>query len=169
MIIVAGPNGAGKTSFASRYLEAPFSSYAYVNADEIARDLTAAGRASTSIEIAAGRRMLRLLDELVEARRDFMFETTLASLHYRKKLRHWREMGHSIAIVYLSLPTAEHAVERVARRVAAGGHGIPEDTIRQRFHRSWDYFNRYYKALTDEWYVWESREGEFVPVEAWDQ
>jgi predicted ABC-type ATPase len=38
IIIIAGPNGAGKTSFANKFLpSAP--DLAYVNADEIAREL----------------------------------------------------------------------------------------------------------------------------------
>ena len=62
----------------------------------------------------------------------------------------------------------EDALDRVARRVAAGGHGIPEEVIRRRFSRSWDYFDSVYKHIVDEWYVWESVEGDFVPAEAWD-
>jgi phosphomannomutase len=33
----------------------------------------------------------------------------------------------------LRLPDADYSVARVARRVARGGHGIPEDTLRRRF------------------------------------
>lgn len=57
---------------------------------------------------------------------------------------------------------------RVARRVAAGGHDIPEATIRQRFGRSRDYLETIYKPIVDERYVWDSLEGGFLPVTAWD-
>jgi predicted ABC-type ATPase len=56
----------------------------------------------------------------------------------------------------------------VRRRVAAGGHGIPEETIRRRFGRSLEYLGTRYKPIVDEWYVWDSLEGEFRLAEAWD-
>ena len=53
------------------------------------------------------------------------------------------------------------------RRVAQGGHGIPERTIRQRFAKSREYFEKHYKPLVDEWYVWDSLEDEFRLAHAW--
>jgi len=60
------------------------------------------------------------------------------------------------------------SVERVRRRVAQGGHGIPESVIRQRFAKSVDYFEKHYKAIVDEWYVWDSLEDEFRLAESWN-
>ena len=34
--------------------------------------------------------------------------------------------------------------------------------IRQRFAKSVDYFEKHYKAIVDEWYVWDSLEDEFA-------
>jgi predicted ABC-type ATPase len=56
----------------------------------------------------------------------------------------------------------------VRRRVAQGGHGLPEDVIRRRFAKSGHYFETLYKSLVDEWYIWESLEEEFRPAEAWN-
>ena len=39
----------------------------------------------------------------------------------------------------------------MAARVAAGGHHIPEDTIRRRYHSGLDYFFRYYMPECDKW------------------
>jgi predicted ABC-type ATPase len=68
----------------------------------------------------------------------------------------------------LRLPNVEKSLERVRRRVARGGHGIPEDVIRQRYAKSIDYLEKHYKSAVDEWYVWDSLEGYFRRAEAWN-
>jgi predicted ABC-type ATPase len=110
--------------------------------------------------------MLRRVDELVRANADFLVETTLATLAYAQKIPSWRANGYVISLVYLRLGSAEEAVTRVRKRVAAGGHGIPEDTIYRRFGKSLRYLETTYKPIVDEWYIWESREGTFTLVEA---
>ena len=43
-----------------------------------------------------------------------------------------------------------------ARRVAEGGHGIPEEALRRRFDLSLGYLESTYKPLADEWKVYAS-------------
>ena len=45
-----------------------------------------------------------------------------------------RKNGYVFYLVFLWLPTEEFAVERVAERVRMGGHNVPEETIRRRYH-----------------------------------
>jgi len=172
IIIIAGPNGAGKTSFANKHFDKPRAGLAYLNADEIARDMAEAGAATglTQVhhDVRAGRAMLRRMDGLVADRASFMFETTLASLTYARKIPAWRRLGYVVGLIYLRLPNVAAAIARVRRRVAQGGHGLPESVIRQRFSRSTDYFERHYKDLVDEWYVWDSLEDEFRLAQAWN-
>ena len=52
-----------------------------------------------------------------------------------------------------------YAVDRVARRVAAGGHSVPEADIRRRFHRGLQLFETVFKPLPDRWYHWLSDDG----------
>jgi len=66
------------------------------------------------------------------------------------------------------LPSPEKSIERVRRRVAAGGHDVPEATIRQRFTKSLEYLEQLYKPIVDEWYIWDSLKGDFQLAEAWD-
>jgi len=168
VIIVAGPNGAGKTSFANKHFDVPRPGFVYLNADEIARSLDRTGLSQPELDIRAGREMLTRIDALVAARLSFMLETTLASLGYVRKLRQWRAAGYRTALIYLRLPNVEMSLERVRRRVACGGHGLPESVIRQRFAKSVDYLERYYKSAVDEWYIWDSLEGDFRRAEAWN-
>jgi predicted ABC-type ATPase len=166
IIIIAGPNGAGKTSFVNEYPPAVRERLAYLNADQIARDLAEAGLTQAHLDIRAGREMLARIDALVHAGTSFMFETTLASLGYARKIPAWQARRYTIALIYLRLPSVDMSIERVRRRVAAGGHGIPETIIRQRFARSAAYLESHYKPIVNEWYVWDSLEGEFQLAEA---
>lgn len=169
IIIVAGPNGAGKTSFANEFLAAEKDELAYVNADEIARTIVDPQLSQTRVDFIAARRMLAEIERLVAAGASFMFETTLASLTYATRIPKWREQGFSIALVYLRLASPEVAIQRVKKRAAAGGHNIAEQVIRQRFGKSFAYLETRYKPVVDEWYVWDSLEGEFQLAEAWDR
>lgn len=165
---IAGPNGAGKTSFANEYLPAAREGLVFVNADEIARELADPTIPRPQLDLRAGREMLTRIDALVDDRTEFMFETTLASLGYARKIPIWQARGYTVALIYLRLPSVELSIDRVRRRVAAGGHDVPESVIRQRFAKSVDYLESLYKPIVDEWYIWDSLEGEFRLAEAWD-
>lgn len=169
VIIIAGPNGAGKTTFASNYLEGRKERFVFVNADEIARELARSEPLQQQTDIRAARTMLGRIEGFVTARADFAFETTLATRSYAPKILLWRRFGYVASLVYLRLPSVEVSLERVRRRVAAGGHGIPEEIIRRRFGKSGAYFENPYKSLVDRWYVWESVEGDFELAESWDR
>lgn len=164
VVIVAGPNGAGKTTFASQYLPKSVRQYEYVNADEIVKTMIESGVASENANFNAGRTMLRMLDEHVEARRDLMLETTLSLRGYARQIPQWQLLGYDVLLYYLRLPDVEHAIERVRRRVAAGGHDIPEADIRRRFARSLEYLENLYKPIVDEWHVFDSLDGKFSHV-----
>lgn len=168
IIIIAGPNGAGKTSFADKYLPATANKLVFVNADEIAREIGSEGLSQAELDFRAGREMLSRIDELVRSRAEFMFETTLASLAYARKIPQWQRAGYTVALIYLRLPHVERSIERVARRVSAGGHNIPETTIRQRFDKSLRYLEELYKPIVNEWYIYDSVEGDFEISESWD-
>ena len=168
IIIIAGPNGAGKTTFGDEYVASENGKFEFVNADEIARSPDDRGIPARS-DILAARKMLRRVDELVQANTDFVVETTLATLAYAQKIPTWRAKGYVVSLAYLRLRSAEEAIMRVRKRVAAGGHGIPEHTIHRRLGKSLKYLETIYKPIVDEWYIWESREGIFTLVEAWNE
>ena len=67
-------------------------------------------------------------------------------------------MGYHVKLIFLELPDAETAIERVALRVSQGGHNIPEATIRRRFAAGLHNFHRLYKPLVDTWLHFDSAE-----------
>ena len=163
--MVAGPNGAGKTSFAREYLPAERENLVYINADQIAKRLAASGLSGSELDVAAGREMLAEVDHHAASGVEFMLETTLATRTYAVRIPRWHGLGYSISLIYLRLPSVESSIERVRRRVRAGGHSVADDVIRRRFERSLDYLERIYKPIVDDWSVWDSLEGDFRIVE----
>lgn len=105
----------------------------FVNADGIAKGISPFRPEKVAFE--AGRIMLNRIDELMESKVDFAFETTLATKSYRGKVLRAQEMGYRVTLVFFWLPSEELAIQRVAKRVQEGGHHIPEDVIRRRYQR----------------------------------
>ena len=153
LVLLAGPNGAGKTTFINRFLRERAKAFQFVNPDEVARSLPGAG---PTRDLAAGRLVLERLEALFADRADVVLETTLATRSHAVRIREWRAAGYRVELIYLRLPSADHSVARVAHRVARGGHGIPEDTLRRRFLLSLEYLETVYKPIVDEWRVYAS-------------
>ena len=149
IIIVAGPNGAGKTTFARQYLPREAGCPTFVNADMIAEGVAPFRPGSAAVR--AARIMLSEMQRHARAGRNFAFETTLAGRGHLGRIRRWRAAGYRIALVFLSLPTAEDAIDRVRERVRHGGHNVPEETIRRRFVAGWRNFREVYRHEVDEW------------------
>jgi len=83
--------------------------------------------------LEAGRLVLQEFAACVARRETFAFEPTLAGQVYLRRIKDWRQCGYHVSLFFLSLPTADMAVARVAERVRQGGHDIPEPVIRLRF------------------------------------
>ena len=154
IIIIAEPNGAGKTTFAREYLPNEANCPIFVNADLIAAGL--APFAPETASMKAGKLMLNEIKANVKAGNNFAFETTLSGKTYAKHIVDWKKQGYHITMFFLSLPNAEFAITRVAARVAAGGHNIPEATIRRRFKSGLYNFQTIYKALADSWSLYDN-------------
>lgn len=160
ILILAGPNGAGKTTFAREFLVGEASCPAFVNADLIAAGLSPFDPARAALR--AGRLMLELIAEHVARGESFAFETTLAGRNFARAIEQWRAAGYHVSLIFLSLPSADLAIERVAERVRQGGHPVPDDVVRRRFSRGRDHFETLYKPLVDAWMLYDNA-GE-VPI-----
>ena len=154
LIVIAGPNGAGKSTTASSLLKGTLKVTEFVNADLIAQGLS--GFKPEGAVFHAGRVMLERIYYLAKKRTDFAFETTLASKIFAPWIRNLRKTGHEFHLVYLWLPSEEFAVARLAERVRMGGHDVPEETIRRRYHAGIKNFFRLYKPLADFWRVYDN-------------
>ena len=116
-------------------------------------DLMAAGLSPLRPEamaIRAGRLLLNRWRELVAARADFAFESTLSGRTYAAMLRDARLRGYSVRVCYLWLPDAKLSLRRVRQRVQKGGHDVPPIDVRRRFLPSLRNFFTLYLPLADE-------------------
>lgn len=154
LILIAGPNGAGKSTAAPGILQEALEVSQFVNADTIALGLSAFAPENAAIQ--AGRVMLTRLHQLAKNGEDFAFETTLASKTFAPWIETLKTEGYHFHLVFLTLPSAELAIERVAERVRMGGHGVPGETIRRRYVAGIRNFFKLYQPLTDSWRVYDN-------------
>lgn len=154
IVIIAGPNGAGKTTFARAFLPQEAQVLRFINADLIAAGLSPF--APEAAALRAGRLMLDELDACTRRRESFAFETTLAGLAYLRHIGAWRRTGYHVSLFFLALPDPELAVARVAERVRQGGHHIPDDVVRRRFHAGRDNFEQRYRQAVDAWALYDN-------------
>lgn len=154
IIVIAGPNGAGKSTLAPALLRDTLGILEYVNADTIAEGLSAFAPEDASFD--AGRVMLGRLYDLAESRKDFAFETTLASRFYAGWLEKLKAKGYRVTLTFLWLRSVDIAIERVAERVRFGGHSIPEETIRRRYDRGLKNLFKMYIPVANVWRIYNA-------------
>src|SRR4029078_952606 len=133
---LAGVNGAGKSSVGGAMIRA--SGADYFNPDEAARELIAAnpGLDQVKANAAAWQQGRRLLERAIRERKDFAFETTLGGSTMPRLLSEAASQGFEVRIWYVGLASPDLHIERVRNRVRAGGHDIPESSIRRRWRHS---------------------------------
>ena len=156
LVVLSGPNGAGKSTLAPWLLRDGWGIRDFVNADEIAKGLS--GFQPESVALQAGRLMWERLEELAVNRKSFAFETTLASRTYAAWIVKRRAEGYQTRLVFLWLPNAEMAIQRVTDRVRVGGHHIPDDVIRRRYAGGLRNLFELYLPLIDRWQVLDGTE-----------
>lgn len=134
--LVVGPNGAGKSTFVRFTLAAERPGVPFINADVLAAerwpDPAEAMRRATEASAMARDARTRLLAD----RREFIAETVASHPSKVDLVAEAVDAGYHVAVHVVLVPE-DLAVQRVARRVAAGGHAVPEDKIRSRHRRLW--------------------------------
>ncbi|MBB6274920.1 putative ABC-type ATPase [Pedobacter cryoconitis] len=151
LYIISGCNGAGKTTASYTILPEILNCMEFINADNIAADLSPSNPESVAFE--SGRIMLKRIDELMGVKVDFAFETTLASRSYVSLVKQAQLAGYRVSLLYFWLGSADLAVKRVASRVSKGGHHIPADVIERRYYRGIYNLHNLYIPICDEWTV----------------
>jgi predicted ABC-type ATPase len=132
--VVLGPNGSGKTTFVTEFLALELPGYAYVNADEIAKARWPADSDAHAYEAAQVAAETRA--HLIAGGRSFVAETVFSHPSKLDLIRSAQEAGYQV-VLHVMLVPEELAVRRVAYRVQAGGHDVPEHKIRERYQRLW--------------------------------
>jgi len=125
VLVFAGPNGSGKTTVTKKL---PIVG-TYVNADDIKKEYDLS-------DLEAAQQAESLRNALLEKQVDFSFETVLSTERNLVLLERAKERGYEVQCVYVLTCDENINVARVKSRHAGGGHDVPEDKIRTRYHRA---------------------------------
>jgi predicted ABC-type ATPase len=132
--LVVGSNGAGKSTFVELVVMPLRPGVPFVNADVIAAQRWPQDAQAHSYE--AARVAERTRARLIELGEPFIAETVFSHPSKLDLIDAAVAAGFTVALHVVLVP-ADLAVQRVAHRVASGGHAVPEDKIRERWQRLW--------------------------------
>lgn len=162
LYVLSGCNGSGKTTASYSLLPELLECSEFVNSDEFAKSLSPFDPSLASV--SASRYMLLKIRHLLDRRADFSIETTLATRSLVGIIQDAKNLGYSVTLLYFWLSSPEEAIRRVAARVAAGGHNIPENVVRRRYVMGLRYFFDTYCPLSDHWVLADNTRSPFVVV-----
>jgi predicted ABC-type ATPase len=127
--IIGGLNGAGKSSLTGVLRESIPDLGVIVDPDK----LTAQQGGDA---LAGGKAAVARLQDCLNKGIDFTEETTLAGGFAMRMAKAAREAGYTVRLYYVGLDTLDESLQRIANRVAHGGHNIPTRDVERRFvHR----------------------------------
>ncbi len=164
LIVIGGANGSGKTTLSREYISVE--NLPYLGADQIAFDLNPQDVESVAIE--AGRLFIRQISNRLNRNESFIVESTLSGMSLRKWVRRAREANYYVKSTFVYLDSAALCIERVAARVARGGHHVPTEDIERRYLRSNRNFWEHYKNESSAWELYNNTGETLVLVASGD-
>lgn len=156
--VIAGPNGSGKSTLIRQLQSATEYSFPtnYINADDIERSLSPARAASKEQREKQAFQIARQLRRRYrEEGSDHAIETVFSHSSNLLDLMRLRAVGFSVTLCYVATTNPSLNVERVRRRVLAGGHYVPEEKVRERYIRSLRFLPRA-AEIADVSYVYDN-------------
>ena len=133
ILVLAGVNGAGKSSLLGSILREH--DVPWFNPDTYTRQLVEAGWEASEANSIAWNEGRQRLEEAIETGRNHAFETTLGG-DTIKQLLMQASATQQVVMWYCGLEGVDLHIERVAARVAAGGHDILRERILARYQSS---------------------------------
>lgn len=144
--IFAGINGSGKTTLykSLTYMHGQGFLGKRVNMDEILCEFNGD---NTSIKdyAKASRITVARINEYINSRFSFNWETTIISPSTIRIIKMAKEQGFNINVYFIGVKNVELAIERVHNRKMQGGHSVPEHLIEQRFAHQFDNLNQLFE------------------------
>lgn len=135
--LFAGPNGSGKSTLIKDYI----SFYGLEDVEYICPDIYASSlfrhiddlyeRYRKAMEFAAYKR-----EKLLSSQKSMIIETVLSRSDKLDFLKKAAAAGYRIVSVFVGTSSPDINCARVLKRVSEGGHGVPEEKIRERYVRS---------------------------------
>jgi predicted ABC-type ATPase len=126
--VVAGATGQGKSTLTAALRKRHL--VPTIDPDAIARALPGGLGGLT-----AGREAIRVRDQYVAARASFLFETTLSGGVVLRCMAERTRVGFSVDLLCIGVEDVQTLIDRIAARVALGGHHVPDEEVRRRDSR----------------------------------
>lgn len=130
LYVVAGPNGCGKSTL----IQNRFRGLRVIDPDAIARRI--APDAPEDAAIMAGREAIRERRAAIVAGESFVVETTLSGGSVLRLMEQAKARGYRVELHFVCVDSADESLDRVASRVAQGGHDVASEDVRRRFVRA---------------------------------
>ncbi len=137
LYLFAGPNGSGKSTLIKDYITYyGLDDVEYVCPDIYASELFSSiedvyERYTKAMDFAAYKRQ-----KLLSMGKSMIIETVLSRSDKLDFVSGARKQGYRVISVFVGTASSDINCEHVKRRVAEGGHDIPEDKVRARYARS---------------------------------
>lgn len=131
-VFLVGTNGSGKSSLRN-YLNL---SDIQTNIDPDVLNRVYRAKYPDSYQVEAGKQALKMYDDALQNGLNICLESTLAGRGTMQRIIAAKSAGYFTLAYYIGLNSVELNLERIALRVARGGHDIPENMVRRRFNES---------------------------------
>lgn len=136
LVVIAGPNGSGKTTLTRTLRDhAWLRECRYINPDEIAQQEFGDWNSPEAV-LKAARRADQSREECLANRESMAFETVFSTPGKAVFLSRAARAGYFVRLFFVGTEDPAINVRRVAERVRTGGHDVPENKIRSRYHTS---------------------------------
>jgi predicted ABC-type ATPase len=150
--MIAGPNGAGKTTLTKLLRQRGIDFGEYINPDDIARELEGPYDIRVAkAQIIADRRR----EECIVSEHSFSFETVMSHPSKVDVLIRAKSAGFHVRLFFVGTNNPRINIDRVAIRVAQGGHDVPKDRIVARWARTMELLHQAV-AASDEAFVFDN-------------
>lgn len=153
--LIIGANGAGKTSFYNFKLkpELDKKGTAYINADNIQKELEAEGLNKDEAIRKSGQVAISKMFDCIKQNKDFAFETVFTDKGAMGSIAIAQELkrnGYNLEGHFLHTGDVDINIKNVRNRASKNlGHFVPEDIIRERYQKSLENVKEYGKLFNE--------------------
>ncbi|WP_119344488.1 zeta toxin family protein [Facilibium subflavum] len=142
-VFLIGANGSGKSSL-RKYIDL---SDIQTNIDPDALNKITRLKQGKDDVIYASKQALLMYRYALENKLNVCLESTLAGKGTINRIYQAKSQGYYIVAYFMGLGSVDLNIERVKKRVLAGGHDIPENLIIKRYQESCDNLIKVTKAI----------------------